>query len=146
MALLLVYFAHVWFGISVGGLMDPSYMNRPWTWDKALSVAAHIWIPVIVIGTSGTLENLVSMAVSQHGSEIIRHRLLTQMTLSDFDDVYKRLLRSPVAERKRLPGLDPGRADQIVAGANFSCLAFFACTGSGSSDFSDEAATSSLFC
>ena len=39
------------------------------------------------------------------------------MTLSDFDDVYKRLLRSPVAERKRLPGLDPGRADQIVAGA-----------------------------
>jgi exopolyphosphatase/guanosine-5'-triphosphate,3'-diphosphate pyrophosphatase len=73
--------------------------------------------PRRVIGTSGTLENLVSLAVSQHGSEIIRHRLLTQMTLQDFDDVYKRLLRLPVAERKRLPGLDPGRADQIVAGA-----------------------------
>ncbi len=73
--------------------------------------------PQRVIGTSGTLENLVSLAVSQHGSEIIRHRLLTQMTKQDFNDVYKRLLRLPVAERRHLPGLDPGRADQIVAGA-----------------------------
>src|SRR5271156_6038016 len=54
LALVLVYSAHVWFGISVGGLMDPQYMNRPWDWNKILSVAAHIWIPVIVIGTSGT--------------------------------------------------------------------------------------------
>ncbi|MBV8775730.1 MAG: ABC transporter permease [Alphaproteobacteria bacterium] len=54
LALVLVYFAHVWFGISVGGLMDPSYMNRPWDMGKAMSVLAHIWIPVIVIGTAGT--------------------------------------------------------------------------------------------
>jgi peptide/nickel transport system permease protein len=54
LALVLVYLAHVWFGISVGGLMDPQYLNRPWTWDKVVSVGAHIWIPVIVIGTAGT--------------------------------------------------------------------------------------------
>jgi peptide/nickel transport system permease protein len=54
LALVLVYFAHVWFGISVGGLMDPRYMDRSWTVGKAMSVAAHIWIPVIVIGTAGT--------------------------------------------------------------------------------------------
>ncbi|HTZ38183.1 MAG TPA: ABC transporter permease [Stellaceae bacterium] len=54
LALVLVYFAHVWFGISVGGLMDPRYMNRAWSWGKVTSVAAHIWIPVIVIGTAGT--------------------------------------------------------------------------------------------
>ena len=54
LALVLVYFAHVWFGISVGGLMDPSHMNKPWTMGKAMSVLAHIWIPVIVIGTAGT--------------------------------------------------------------------------------------------
>src|SRR3984893_13464597 len=35
LALVLVYLAHVWFGISVGGLMDPSYMNRPWDTGKA---------------------------------------------------------------------------------------------------------------
>src|ERR1700757_283628 len=33
LALVLVYFAHVWFGISVGGLMDPRFMNRSWTMD-----------------------------------------------------------------------------------------------------------------
>jgi peptide/nickel transport system permease protein len=54
LALVLVYFAHVWFGISVGGLMDPHYLDRPWSWGKAMSVAAHIWIPVVVIGTAGT--------------------------------------------------------------------------------------------
>ena len=54
LALVLVYFAHVWFGISVGGLMDPRFMDRPWSVPKAMSVAAHIWIPVIVIGSAGT--------------------------------------------------------------------------------------------
>jgi peptide/nickel transport system permease protein len=53
-ALVLVYLAHVYFGISIGGLMDPRYLDRPWSWGKALSVFAHIWIPVIVIGTAGT--------------------------------------------------------------------------------------------
>ncbi len=53
-ALVLVYLAHVWFGISVGGLMDPQYVGKPWSWAKAWSVFAHLWIPVIVIGTAGT--------------------------------------------------------------------------------------------
>ena len=54
LALVLVYFAHVWFGISVGGLMDPRYLGKPWSWAKVGSVVAHIWIPVIVIGTAST--------------------------------------------------------------------------------------------
>jgi peptide/nickel transport system permease protein len=54
LALLLVYFAHVYFGISVGGLMDPRYIDKPWGWGKSLSVAAHLWVPVVVIGTAGT--------------------------------------------------------------------------------------------
>jgi peptide/nickel transport system permease protein len=54
LALVLVYLAHVYLGISVGGLMDPVYVDKPWSWAKALSVFAHIWIPVIVIGTAGT--------------------------------------------------------------------------------------------
>src|SRR5713101_7149484 len=54
LALLLVYLANVYFGISIGGLMDPRYVDAPWSWPKAISVLAHIWIPVIVIGTAGT--------------------------------------------------------------------------------------------
>ena len=54
LALVLLYFANVWFGTSIGGLMDPSYIDQPWTVGKALSVLEHLWVPVIVIGTSGT--------------------------------------------------------------------------------------------
>jgi peptide/nickel transport system permease protein len=54
LALVLLYLANVYFGISIGGLMDPQYVNKPWSWPKTMSVAAHLWIPVIVIGTAGT--------------------------------------------------------------------------------------------
>jgi len=54
LALVLLYLANVYFGISIGGLMDPQYVNQPWSVAKALSVAAHLWIPVVVIGTAGT--------------------------------------------------------------------------------------------
>lgn len=54
LALVLLYFANVTFGISIGGLMDPVYMDAPWSWGKVVSVLEHLWIPVIVIGTSGT--------------------------------------------------------------------------------------------
>lgn len=54
LALVLLYLANVWFGTSIGGLMDPQYLDQPWSWDKAMSVLAHLWVPVVVIGTSGT--------------------------------------------------------------------------------------------
>ncbi len=54
LALVLLYFANVVFGTSVGGLMDPVYLNQPMSWAKFLSVLEHLWIPVVVIGTSGT--------------------------------------------------------------------------------------------
>lgn len=54
LALVLIYFANVTFGTSIGGLMDPRYLDQPWSWAKFVSVLEHLWIPVIVIGTSGT--------------------------------------------------------------------------------------------
>jgi len=53
-ALVLMYFANVEFGLSVGGIMDPEFLGQAWSWDKARSVLSHLWIPVIVIGASGT--------------------------------------------------------------------------------------------
>src|SRR6202140_488345 len=38
LALLLVYLAHVDFGISVGCLMDPRCGDAPWSWGKVLSL------------------------------------------------------------------------------------------------------------
>jgi peptide/nickel transport system permease protein len=54
LALVLMYFANVTFGLSIGGIMAPEYLGQPWSWGKARSVLEHLWIPVIVIGTSGT--------------------------------------------------------------------------------------------
>jgi len=54
LALVLLYFANVTFGTSIGGLMDPEYLDQPMSWGKFLSVLEHLWVPVIVIGTSGT--------------------------------------------------------------------------------------------
>ncbi len=54
LALIMLYFANAWFGTSIGGLMDPEYIDAEWSWDKAMSVLEHLWIPVIVVGTSGT--------------------------------------------------------------------------------------------
>ena len=54
LALVMLYFANVWFGTSIGGLMDPEYIDQPWSWGKLLSIMEHMWVPVIVIGTSGT--------------------------------------------------------------------------------------------
>ena len=54
LALLFMYFANRWFGLSIGGLMDPRYFNQPMSWEKVRSIFAHLWIPVIIIGTAGT--------------------------------------------------------------------------------------------
>ncbi|CCQ74916.1 ABC transporter permease [Magnetospira sp. QH-2] len=54
LALVLLYFANVWFGTSIGGLMDPTFIGQPWSVAKALSVLEHLWVPVVVIGTAGT--------------------------------------------------------------------------------------------
>jgi peptide/nickel transport system permease protein len=54
LALIMLYFANVVFGTSIGGMMDAEYLDQPWSAAKIVSVLEHLWIPVVVIGTSGT--------------------------------------------------------------------------------------------
>lgn len=54
LALIMMYLANQWFGTAIGGLMAPEYIDQPFSFGKVLSVLEHLWIPVIVIGTSGT--------------------------------------------------------------------------------------------
>ena len=54
LALVLMYFAAVEFGQSVGGLFSEQYQNAPWNWDKFIDFLQHLWIPVIILGVSGT--------------------------------------------------------------------------------------------
>ncbi|MEF0941008.1 ABC transporter permease [Rhizobium sp. BR 362] len=54
LALILMHFANIWFGVSIGHLMDLQYLSQPMSWAKARSILAHLWIPVIIVGTAGT--------------------------------------------------------------------------------------------
>jgi peptide/nickel transport system permease protein len=54
LALVLLYVGNTVFGTSIGGLMDPSYMDKSMSWGKFGSILEHLWIPVIVIGLGGT--------------------------------------------------------------------------------------------
>jgi peptide/nickel transport system permease protein len=54
LALVFLYFANVWFGTSIGHLMDPQYYGEAMSWAKAKSILQHLWIPVLIIGTAGT--------------------------------------------------------------------------------------------
>jgi peptide/nickel transport system permease protein len=54
LALVVMYFANAWFGLSIGGLMAPEYHNQPMSWEKSMSILKHIWLPVVVIGMTGT--------------------------------------------------------------------------------------------
>ncbi len=54
LALVLLYLANVWFGTEIGGLMDDQYLDQGWSFGKFVSILEHLWVPVVVIGTSGT--------------------------------------------------------------------------------------------
>jgi peptide/nickel transport system permease protein len=54
LALVMLYLANVVFGTSIGGLMDPSFIGKPWSWAKVVSILEHSWIPVFIIGAGGT--------------------------------------------------------------------------------------------
>lgn len=53
-ALVLMYIGFEFFGQSVGGLFSPQYVDAPWSVAKFLDFLAHLWVPIIVLGTAGT--------------------------------------------------------------------------------------------
>ncbi len=53
LALVMMYVAFKYFGQSVGGLVSPEYIDSPWTRDKYVDLLKHIWMPIVVVGTSG---------------------------------------------------------------------------------------------
>jgi peptide/nickel transport system permease protein len=54
LGLVLMYVAVVEFGADVSGLFSAEYQQAPWSWAKVMDLLAHLWIPVIILGTSAT--------------------------------------------------------------------------------------------
>lgn len=86
LALVLMFVSFTWFGVSVGGLFSPGMEGAPWGWAKVLDLLEHLWIPVVVIGTSGTAGMI----------RRLRANLLDE-------------LKKPYVVTARAKGLPPGR-------------------------------------
>lgn len=54
LALVLLVLVLFRFGVSLMGLFSPEYINAPWSIAKFIDLLKHIWLPVIIIGFSGT--------------------------------------------------------------------------------------------
>jgi len=54
LALILLWVSFAVFDFGVGGLFSRQYVNAPWSMAKAWDLLQHLWIPAIVLGTSGT--------------------------------------------------------------------------------------------
>ncbi|MFC1834548.1 ABC transporter permease [Thermodesulfobacteriota bacterium] len=54
LALVLLWAAYAYFGMNVGGLFSPEYLDAPWSIAKVWDLLKHLWIPVIIVGTAHT--------------------------------------------------------------------------------------------
>ncbi|MER6004664.1 ABC transporter permease [Nonomuraea angiospora] len=54
LALILMYVGFRFFGQSVGGLFSPEFQDAAWNLGKVLDLLGHLWVPIVVIGVSGT--------------------------------------------------------------------------------------------
>lgn len=54
LALVFMYIGVVYFGSDVGGLFSNEYVNAPWSFAKAIDLAKHLWLPMVILGTSAT--------------------------------------------------------------------------------------------
>ncbi|RIK39788.1 MAG: ABC transporter permease [Chloroflexi bacterium] len=54
LALVIMWWVMTSFGVSVGGLFSPEYINAPWSWGKVKDLLAHIWIPLLILAVGST--------------------------------------------------------------------------------------------
>ncbi len=72
----------------------------------------------VAVGSSGTIGAVCAMAAARQDGGVPRTLNNFRITRDDVDGVVRRLIRAPtIKERSRIPGLDPRRADIILAGA-----------------------------
>jgi exopolyphosphatase / guanosine-5'-triphosphate,3'-diphosphate pyrophosphatase len=71
------------------------------------------------IGIAGTMTTLAAVSLALEPYDGARVHGLT-MRVSDLENVVRGLEQKPLAERSRVPGLEPKRADVIVAGGHIA--------------------------
>ncbi|MEO7836487.1 MAG: hypothetical protein ABIS21_02460, partial [Acidimicrobiales bacterium] len=79
--------------------------------------------PRALIGTSGTLTDLVRMAVAGEAGAIPPSTNQLSVGRVALEAIHEELVRQPAADRRRIPGLDPRRAELAPAGSLLALVA-----------------------
>lgn len=84
--------------------------------DEALAKAPQPPAGTPLVGIAGTVTTLAAIAlgVVPYDGEKVHGAVLTN---AQIDEVFQRLASTPLADRRQIAGLEPKRADVIVAGA-----------------------------
>jgi len=84
--------------------------------DDAIRALGWKFHPTLMVGIAGTVTTICAfvLGLEHYDSKIVHgHRMQHREVL----DAIARLCKIPLSERMKLPGIDPGRADVIIAGA-----------------------------
>ena len=60
-ALILLYIATTYMNTSVGGIYSLEFVDAAWSWGKFIDLLKHMWMPVVVLGTSGAASTIRTM-------------------------------------------------------------------------------------
>ena len=92
-ALVLMVLAFQYFGMSLSGLFSPDYVEAPWSWAKVVNLLEHLWIPVIVLGLSGTAGMIRTMRANLLDE---LHKPYVTTARAKGQSKFKTLIRYPV--------------------------------------------------
>jgi exopolyphosphatase/guanosine-5'-triphosphate,3'-diphosphate pyrophosphatase len=79
--------------------------------------------PKLVVGSSGTLEDLGAMVAARRGAQLPVSLNQLTFTRDEFLPLHEEILASKPSERRRMEGLEPRRVDLVVAGSMFLATA-----------------------
>lgn len=54
LALVLMYIGFRYFNANIGGLFSPEFQEAPWSFARFVDMLAHLWLPAMILGLSGT--------------------------------------------------------------------------------------------
>ncbi|MBC7813022.1 MAG: ABC transporter permease [Burkholderiales bacterium] len=56
LTLIAMYVGFEYFGITIGGLFSPEYMNAAWSMERVVDLLQNLAVPVFILGLAGTAE------------------------------------------------------------------------------------------
>ncbi len=87
---------------------------------KSLYEAVQMHPTSTLVGTSGSFDTMASfVAARNHPSLNVRLSTSYEIPISNFDDIYRKIINATADERSKMASIDPGRVDLIVPGVIF---------------------------